>query len=82
MVGILFNDAEPFEQIDNTPSTESPNLVKTGQAVSKKTCKDYDILYMYIAQGQGKITLGDKIFVVIKCLLLWSFNVSFSHSVF
>ena len=24
MVDILFNDAEPFEQIDNTPSTQSP----------------------------------------------------------
>ena len=54
MVDILFNDAEQFEQTDNTPSTESPvwNLVKIGQAVSeKKTFKDYDILYMCIAQG-------------------------------
>ena len=36
-----------------TPSTEGPmwNLVKIGQAVSeKKTFKDYEILYMYIAQ--------------------------------
>ena len=68
MVDILFNDAELFEQID-TPLTESPvwNLVKIGQAVSeKKTFKDYDILYMYIAQGQGQITSGDKIFVVTK----------------
>ena len=24
MAAILFNDAEPFEQIDNTPSTVSP----------------------------------------------------------
>ena len=69
MVDILFSDAEPFEQIDNTISTKSPvwNLVKIGQAVSeKKTFKDYDILYMYIAQGQGQITPGDRIFVVTK----------------
>ena len=41
MEAILFNGAEPFEQTDNTPSTEGPlwNLVKIGQAVSeKKTC--------------------------------------------
>ena len=57
MLDILFNDAEPFDRTDNTLSTESPmwNLVKIGQAVSKeKTFKDCDILYMYIAQGQGR----------------------------
>ena len=32
------------------------NLVKIGQAVSEKKFKDYTILYMYIAQGQGWIT--------------------------
>ena len=43
------------------------NLVKTGQAVSeKKTFKDYEILYMYIAQGQGQITQEDKILIVTK----------------
>ena len=32
------------------------NLVKTVQAVSeKKTFKDFTILYMYKAQGQGQI---------------------------
>ena len=53
MVAILFNDVEPFEQIDNTPSTENPmqNLGKIGYAVSEKTFKDYKILYIYIAQG-------------------------------
>ena len=66
MVDILFNEAEPFEQIDNTPSKESQmwNLVKIGQALSEKMFKDYTILYMYIAQGQGQITPMDKIFVV------------------
>ena len=36
---ILFSDAELFEQIDNTLSTEGPmwNLVKIAQAVSEKT---------------------------------------------
>ena len=56
MVAILLNDTEPFEQIDNSPSTKGIiwNLVKTGQAVSeKKRFKDYKILYMYTAQGQG-----------------------------
>ena len=36
MTAILFNGAEPFEQIVNIPSTEGPmwNLAKIGQAVS------------------------------------------------
>ena len=53
MVDILFNNAEPFEQIDNMPSTEGPkcNLVKIGHAVSeKKMFKDYNILY----NGKGR----------------------------
>ena len=56
MVAILFNGAEPFEQIDNTPLTEGVvwNLIKTDQVVSdKKTFKNNVILYMYIAQGKG-----------------------------
>ena len=59
MTAILFNDAKPFEQSVNIPSTEGPiwNLVKIGQAVSeKKTFKDFKVLYLYIAQGQGQIT--------------------------
>ena len=38
MAVILFNGAQPFEQIVNIPSTEGPmwNLVKIGQAVSEK----------------------------------------------
>ena len=62
MVAILFNNAEPFEQIDNMVSTEGPmwNLVKIGQVVSeKKTFKDYKILY----KEQGQITLGNKIWL-------------------
>ena len=54
MAAILFN--EPFEQIDNTPSTEGQtwNLVKIGQANSeKKTFKDYENLYMYMYIAQG-----------------------------
>ena len=47
MTAILFNTAELFEQIDNTPSTESSlwNLVKTGQAVSEQKMK---IIWFYI----------------------------------
>ena len=57
-MAILFNGAEPFKQIANTPSTEGPmwNLVKIGQAVSKKTFKDYTVLYMYTAMEQGQVT--------------------------
>ena len=53
MAAILFNSAEPFEQIGNTLSTIGPmwNLVKIAEAVSeKKTFKNNTILYMYIAQ--------------------------------
>ena len=57
MAAILFSDAEPFEQSVNIPSTEGPirNRVKIGQVVSeKKTFKDFMLLYLYIAQGQGQ----------------------------
>ena len=67
VAAIFYHDAEPFEQIHNMPSTEDQvwNQVKIGQAVSeKKTFKDYDILYMYIAKGYGKIILVDKILIV------------------
>ena len=43
----------------NIPSTEGSmwNLVKTGHVVlEKKTFKDFKVLYLYIAQGQGQIT--------------------------
>ena len=68
MTAILFNDTEGFEQIDNMPLTEGPkcNLVKTGQAVSEKPVKDCEILYMYIAQGQGQIIQEDKILNITK----------------
>ena len=40
---------------------------RPGPAVlEKKTFKDYEILYMYIAQGQGQITKRDKIFIVTE----------------
>ena len=45
MAAILFNCAEPFEQIGNTLSTEGPiwNLVKIAQAVlEKKLLKNYN----------------------------------------
>ena len=66
MVANLFNGAEPFEQTDNTSSTEGSmwNLEKTGKAVSEKSFKDCVILYMYTAQGQRQITMGVNIFIV------------------
>ena len=69
MTTILFNNAERLEQTDKMPWTEGPkcNLVKIGQAVSeKKTFKDYEILYIYISQGQGQITKENKILIVTK----------------
>ena len=41
-----------------------PNLVKIGQVVTEKMFKDFTILYMYIAQGQGQII--PKILMVTK----------------
>ena len=69
MAAIVFNGAKPFEQLGNTLLTECPkkNLVKIPPAVSeKKTFKDYTILYMYIAQGQGQITLRGQSLIVTK----------------
>ena len=58
MAAILFNGAEPFEQIVNTP-LKRRSYVKCGENLSivsdKKTFKNYTILYMYIALGQGQI---------------------------
>ena len=52
---------------------------KTGPAVLEKTFKDYAILYMYIAQGQGLITLVHNFDCNLKGLILWSYIVSYSH---
>ena len=71
IAAVLVNGPEPFEQIGNTLSTEGPvwNLVKIAQAVSVlKTFKNYTILYMFITQGQGQITLGDKILIIAKMI--------------
>ena len=52
MAAILFNDAEPFEQIVEDPMWY---LLKIDQVVSdKKTFKDYTIFNMYIAKGKGR----------------------------
>ena len=58
MTAILFSGTEPLEQTVNTLSTEGPmcNLVNIAHAVSEKKFKNYTILYMYIAQGQGQVT--------------------------
>ena len=68
MVAILFNGVKPFEQIVNTPLIERPTWsLKISQVDSeKKMFKDYTILHIYIAQGQGQITQGDKILIVTK----------------
>ena len=82
MVAILFSGAEPFEQIVNTLLTEGPiwNMVKIAQAVSEKMLKNYTILYMYIAQGQGQIMpRGQNFDCNYKVLIIQSYIVSFSH---
>ena len=55
------------------PFDRSPmwNLVKIPQAVSVKTFKNYTILYMYIAQGQGQITPRGQKF---DCNKVYYFN--------
>ena len=51
------------------------NLVKTAKAVSeKKTFENYTIVYIYIAQEQGRITPGDKLFI----LTIWFY--CFNHT--
>ena len=71
MAAILFNDAEPFEQIVNTLSTEGPlrNLVKIAQAVSENlivcwglmTCKSlWVILCCLPEKGRKEIEEGMK----------------------
>ena len=54
MVDVLFNDAEPFAQIENTPSTENPmwNLWKLVQLFQKGRLK-ITIFYTCI-QPRGK----------------------------
>ena len=53
MAATVFNDAGPFEQIDNIFCTEGymRNPVKSIQKVSEKTAfKDFTSLYMCIAK--------------------------------
>ena len=66
---ILFNGAEPFEQIVITLWTEGPmwNLLKIAQSDSeKKPFINNTILHMYVAQGQGLITPGDQSLIATK----------------
>ena len=75
MAAILFNGTEPFEQIGNTLSTEGikGNMVKITQAVSEnKTFKNYPILYMNIAQGQGQTTTRGQNLIITK--MFYYFN--------
>ena len=67
MATTLFDDAEQFEQFDNTPLTEGRiwNLVKIGSCFREEDI-DYENLYMYIVQEQGQITPGNKILIVTK----------------
>ena len=60
-MSMTVNGAWPFEQTLNPVSTvPTYNLVEIGQVVSKeKLFNNIMILYMYTAQGHGKITLAE-----------------------
>ena len=65
MAAILFNGAEPFEQVMNYSFDRRPHVKsgKIAQAVSeKKALKNSMILYMYITQGQGQINTREQNF--------------------
>ena len=55
MAPILFNGAEPFEQILNIPSTGHMwNLVKIDHAVSEKGIRFHHFIHIYLTQGKGR----------------------------
>ena len=61
-MGVTVDGAWPFEQTLTLVSTvrSTWNLVKTDQVVSEeKLFNNNMMLYMYTAQGQGKITLTE-----------------------
>ena len=63
MAAILFNGAEPFEQlaIPFQPKAPCDILLKIPQAVSEKTTfKNYTILYMYIPGARADNPQGTK----------------------
>ena len=64
MLAILFNGTEPIKQIVNILSIEGLmwNLLKIVQVVSKKTFKNYTILYMDVVQEKGQIAPRRQIF--------------------
>ena len=55
MAAILFNDAEPFEQSVNIPSTVGP-VWNNGENWSSGFREDFMVLYLYTAKEQGQIT--------------------------
>ena len=64
MAAILFNGAEPFDQIVNILSTEGPmwNLVYIVHAVSeKKTFKDFTILTRVVRRQRSSPERADRI---------------------
>ena len=67
MTAILFNSVEPFEQIDNTISTEDPmwKLVKLVKQFQRRRL-NITRFYKHIAMGKGRSPLGDYTLIVIK----------------
>ena len=63
IAAILFNDAEPFEQSVNIPSTEGPmwNLVKIGQVVlEEEVYKFHGFIPVYSTGARADNPQGAK----------------------
>ena len=57
--------------------------MNSGQADSEnKMFKDYKIAYMYIVQGQGQISPGNKILILIKRVCYFDHTLQVSATVF
>ena len=66
----MFTGTKPFEQIVNNfrARTHVKSDGNRSSGFREKTFKDYTILYMYIAQGQGQVTTCNKFSIVTKSL--------------
>ena len=71
MAAILFNSVEAFKQTINTPWTEGPMILKTGENWSSDFREDVErfqnFIHVYSPEARAdKITSGDKILIVTE----------------